>query len=210
MITQLSRYACALVLACSFMLVGCEGGQQDVMDADTTDTAGTAMGDMDRMQQTAIAELSPTEGNNASGTVTFTSLNGTVRVEADIEHLAPGQHGFHIHENGDCSASDASSAGGHFNPTGAPHGAPTDAERHAGDLGNIEAGSDSTASHSAVDSVITLSGVNSIVGKAVVIHAGEDDLSSQPSGDAGDRLACGVIESESGQQAPMPAPAPGP
>lgn len=156
--------------------------------------------DGDLTTREAIAELSPTEGNDARGQVTFTATDGGVRVVADLEGLDAGAHGFHIHENGDCSAPDASSAGGHFNPTGAPHGAPDApaAERHVGDLGNIEAGADGTARYDRTDSVISLSGANSIVGKAVVVHAGTDDLSSQPSGDAGNRLACGVIEATDG------------
>lgn len=205
MTARLSRIIFALVFASSVLFVGCGDSQQDLEPMDA-DTVGTGMGDdMTQMDQTATAELSPTEGNNVSGTVTFTSLNGAVRVEADIEHLAPGSHGFHIHETGDCSAPDASSAGGHFNPEGAPHGAPTDSVRHVGDLGNIESGADSTATYSRVDSVLTLSGANSIIDRAVVVHEGEDDLTSQPSGDAGARVACGVIESDGGEGADMPA-----
>lgn len=189
---RILRPALVLVLAASFLAAGCaEETDQEPLDLDTA-----AVDTAEQVEQTAMADLAPTEGNETRGAVTFSSVNGAVRVEADIQNLAPGPHGFHIHEFGDCSAPDASSAGGHFNPTDSPHGAPTDAERHVGDLGNIEAGSDSTATYSRVDSVLTLSGPNSIVGKAVVVHAGEDDLTSQPSGDAGARLACGVIETD--------------
>lgn len=140
-----------------------------------------------------IAVLHPTEGNKASGTVTFEKTGEGVKVTADLKGLSEGKHGFHIHEFGDCSAIDGGSAGGHFNPTNKNHGAPEDAERHIGDLGNIEAGADGMASYSRVDSVLTLSGENSILGRAVIVHAGEDDLTSQPTGDAGARAACGVI-----------------
>jgi Cu-Zn family superoxide dismutase len=146
----------------------------------------------------AVAELKPTEGSTVAGTVTFTAENGAVRVVAVVDGLEPGLHGFHIHEYGDCSAPDAASAGGHFNPGGTPHGAP-DApleQRHAGDLGNVEADAAGKAHYERVDQVISLAGPNSIVGKAVIVHAQGDDLTSQPTGDAGPRLACGVIQAQ--------------
>jgi Cu-Zn family superoxide dismutase len=144
----------------------------------------------------AAAELKATAGNQVSGTVTFVAADGKIRVVADLQGLAPGKHGFHVHEKGDCSAPDASSAGDHFNPAGGPHGAPTDPveKRHVGDLGNLEADADGKAHLELTDEVIALVGENSIVGKAVVVHAQADDLTSQPTGDAGGRLACGVIE----------------
>jgi Cu-Zn family superoxide dismutase len=117
-------------------------------------------------------------------------------VVANLQGLDPGTHGFHIHEYGDCSAPDAESAGGHFNPTGVTHGAPTDTVRHFGDLGNIEGMPDGSGHYEWVDPVIELTGENSIVGRAVIVHANPDDLSSQPAGNAGDRLACGLIEVE--------------
>jgi Cu-Zn family superoxide dismutase len=144
----------------------------------------------------AVAKLLPTEGSQVSGTVTFLGRNGEVEVTADLEGLKPGRHGFHIHEHGDCSAADATSAGGHFNPAGAPHGAPADPaeRRHVGDLGNVEADADGRAHLEMVDTVIALEGENGIVGKAVIVHAQPDDLTTQPTGNAGPRLACGVIE----------------
>jgi Cu-Zn family superoxide dismutase len=146
----------------------------------------------------AVAELKPTEGNKVSGTVTFSSRNGTVRVVADLEGLEPGKHGFHIHESGDCSTPDATSAGGHFNPDNTPHGAPENppAQRHVGDLGNLEADADGKAHLEIVDQFISLEGPNAIVGKAVIVHAQPDDLSTQPTGNAGPRVACGVIEAK--------------
>jgi Cu-Zn family superoxide dismutase len=115
---------------------------------------------------------------------------------ADLEGLEPGLHGFHIHEVGDCSAPDASSAGGHFNPDNTPHGTPENppAQRHVGDLGNLEADAEGKAHYERVDQMLPLRGPNSIVGKSVIVHAQADDLSSQPSGSAGPRLACGVIQ----------------
>jgi Cu-Zn family superoxide dismutase len=140
----------------------------------------------------AIAVLHPTRGSEAHGTVTFDRVDGGITISADIEGLAAGEHGFHVHEFGDCSAPDGTSAGGHFNPEGAQHGAPTDQERHVGDLGNITA-DPSGAHYERTDDVITFEGAHSIIGRAVIVHAGEDDLTSQPSGDAGARVACGVI-----------------
>ena len=142
---------------------------------------------------TLRAELAPTEGYEARGTVYFEPVDGGVRIRAEIRGLEPGRHGFHVHEIGDCSAPDASSAGGHFNPTGSPHGGPTEAERHAGDLGNLEAGPDGVARYDRVDALIALSGPDAILGRGVVVHARADDLTSQPSGAAGPRVACGVI-----------------
>lgn len=144
----------------------------------------------------AVAELKPTEGNHVTGNVTFIAHNGALRVVAEIEGLAPGLHGFHIHETGDCSAPDASSAGGHFNPDNTPHGAPENppAQRHAGDLGNLEANAEGKAHYEIVDQVLSLGGPNSIVGKSVIVHAQPDDLSTQPTGNSGPRLACGVIQ----------------
>lgn len=163
--------------------------QQEIGEDEITETT---MGQESDDNKRAIAVIHPTEGNDASGTVTFEQTGDSVHVTAEISGLEQGQHGFHVHEYGDCSASDATSAGGHYNPGDNEHGAPDDEERHVGDMGNIEAGSDE-ASRDYFDSVIELNGSNSIIGHAVVIHEGEDDLQSQPTGDAGSRLGCGVI-----------------
>lgn len=139
------------------------------------------------------ADLEPTQGHDVRGTVLFEPAEGGVRVRADVRGLGGGRHGFHVHEVGDCSAPDASSAGGHFNPTGALHGAPDAKARHAGDLGNLEASTDGVARYERIDPMLALSGPDSILGRSVVVHAGSDDLTSQPSGAAGPRVACGVI-----------------
>ncbi len=141
----------------------------------------------------AMAVLTPTEGNKVRGVVTFTREGEKVKVVADIEGLAPGKHGFHIHEWGDCSSKDGTAAGGHFNPTQMPHGSQTDAKRHMGDLGNIEAKEDGKVHIELTDSVLKLEGPGSIIGKGVVVHADPDDFKTQPTGNAGARLACGVI-----------------
>lgn len=141
----------------------------------------------------AIAVLHPTKGNETTGIVKFHKVEKGIKVTGEITNLSPGKHGFHIHEYGDCGAEDGTSAGGHFNPFGKPHGAPTDKERHVGDLGNIVANEEETAKFEMVDTVISFTGKSSIIGHAVIIHAGEDDLKTQPTGNAGARLACGVI-----------------
>jgi Cu-Zn family superoxide dismutase len=144
----------------------------------------------------AIAELNPASGSNVRGTVHFYETAKGVRVVANVSGLSPGKHGFHIHDSGDCSAPDASSAKGHFNPTGMKHGGPNDAERHAGDFGNIVADASGNAKFETVDNHISFDGPNSIVGKGVIVHEKEDDLKSQQPtpGNAGKRVACGSIQ----------------
>lgn len=167
-------------------------------DLDTTATPMSLEGGTEA--PAAVAVLAPTEGNDVRGRVTFSEAAGGVRIAAEVSGLSEGMHGFHIHETGDCSAPDASSAGGHFNPNDDPHGAP-DApaeQRHAGDLGNLEAGADGAARYERVDTNVEMSGTASIIGKAVIVHAGQDDFTTQPTGDAGGRLACGVIEATNG------------
>ncbi|RUO37016.1 superoxide dismutase family protein [Aliidiomarina shirensis] len=143
-----------------------------------------------------VAELRGTEGNeDVYGSVTFTYDDDGVMVMAHVEGLpANSTHGFHVHEFGDCSAPDATSAGGHFNPHNRDHGAPDSDERHVGDLGNLDSDASGMAHLEHVDHKLELEGENRILGKAVVIHAQADDLSSQPTGDAGARIACGVID----------------
>ncbi len=141
----------------------------------------------------AVCVLHPTEGNKVKGTITFTKSGESIDVVAVLQGLTPGKHGFHIHEYGDCSKPDGTSAGGHFNPTNMKHGAPGDQERHVGDLGNIEADNDGNAHLELTDNHISFSGKNSIIGRGIIVHAGEDDLTTQPTGDAGARVACGVI-----------------
>jgi Cu-Zn family superoxide dismutase len=107
--------------------------------------------------------------------------------------LTPGKHGFHIHEFGDITSDDGSSAGGHFNPLNMPHSMPTSEKRHAGDMGNIEANENGNAHLDYIDSVMELDGNYSIVGHAVIVHEKEDDLKTQPTGNAGPRIGYGVI-----------------
>ena len=144
----------------------------------------------------AIAVLYPSKSGSpaVTGTVTFTEVADGVQVHADLTGLTPGNHGFHVHEFGDCSAADASSAGAHFNPTNKPHAGPDATERHVGDMGNVEAGASGKATLEYVDHQISLTNdERSVIGRSVVVHAKADDLKSQPAGDSGARIACGVI-----------------
>lgn len=140
----------------------------------------------------AIAILHSASNSKVAGTVTFTKTGDAIQVVADITGLTPGKHAFHIHEFGDCSAADASSAGSHFNPMKKPHGAPDAAERHIGDLGNVEADASGKAHLELKDNMLKFSGENSILGRGVIVHEKVDDW-SQPTGNAGGRIACGVI-----------------
>ncbi|MAT16521.1 MAG: superoxide dismutase [Planctomyces sp.] len=143
---------------------------------------------------TAVAELVAIGESGVTGSVKFVDMGDEVRVTGKVTGLTPGKHGFHVHEKGDLSDKETGkSAGGHFNPTDEPHGRPSDEERHIGDLGNIEANEDGVATIDMTDSVICLEGEHSIVGRALMIHQGEDQF-TQPSGDAGDRVAFGKIE----------------
>lgn len=144
----------------------------------------------------AAAQIAPTQGNTASGSVTLTAEEGGVRLTGVVQGLKPNsEFGFHVHEKGDCSAPDASSAGGHFNPANTDHGNPEGETHHAGDMLNIKSDDQGVAQIDTVASGTTLhSGApTDVLGKAVVVHEGADDYKSQPSGNSGSRIACGVI-----------------
>ncbi len=147
--------------------------------------------------KTATATLQATvkSKSKVTGTVTFKEVEGGLEVTATLENLKPGDHAFHVHEKGDCSAPDAESAGGHFNPAGHKHGAPDADDRHAGDFGNLTAGKDGKATKTLTMTGITLGDdANSVVGKGFIIHDKKDDFKTQPAGNAGARIACGVIK----------------
>lgn len=143
----------------------------------------------------AMATLAPTAKSQTKGTVSFKEVEGGVEVTAEVEGLSPGDHAYHVHEKGDCSAPDGSSAGGHFNPNNHKHGSPDDPEHHEGDFGNLTAGKDGKATKTFVMKGITLGDdTTSVVGKGFIIHEKADDFKTQPTGNAGGRIACGVIE----------------
>jgi Cu-Zn family superoxide dismutase len=137
-----------------------------------------------------VAMLYPTEGSRVEGVIAFEEGSDGVRLRGRVTGLTPGLHGFHIHEFGDLSDPKGESAGGHFNPHGHRHGGPDDEERHAGDLGNIKANEQGVAE---VDIRARGLKLHFVIGRALVVHAGEDDFKTQPTGDAGARAAVGVI-----------------
>jgi len=191
--TNLKTKLEGVCILATLILCGCQ--QKSEMAPGDASTNGLKQPGGESITQ-AIATLNPTEGHKVTGTVTFTKVDNGVRVVADITGLKEGEHGFHVHENGDCSAPDGSSAGGHFNPTGMPHAGPDSAEHHIGDLGNIPADASGKTHLDRIFSFLTLNGTNSIVGRGLIVHEGRDDLTSQPSGAAGARVACGVIKKQ--------------
>lgn len=156
--------------------------------ATTSDTETTTK------KQQAVAVLSPAQGQKVAGQITFTKENEGVRVTGRVTGLTPGAHGFHIHEKGDCSAADFTSAGPHFNPSGAPHAGPEAEKHHVGDFGNIQADGSGNANVNILAPWLTFDGTNTFVGRAVIVHEKADDLTSQPAGNAGARWACGVVQ----------------
>lgn len=144
----------------------------------------------------ASARLEPTRGNSTQGTVRFVQDGDTVRVSGTVSGLKPGaEHGFHIHEKGDCSSGDGNSAGGHFNPTGSPHGQHGKGLHHTGDLPSLRADGNGVATFNFESRSISLSSgaATNIVGRGLIVHANPDDYVTQPTGNAGARLACAVI-----------------
>jgi superoxide dismutase, Cu-Zn family len=145
----------------------------------------------------ASVQLASTQGHSASGTLNLIAEGETVRITGTLQGLSPnGEFGFHIHEKGDCSAPDASSAGGHFNPANAPHGNPQGEAHHAGDMLNARSDATGIAQVDAVATGVSLTGglPNDVHGKAIVVHEKADDYATQPSGNSGARIACGVIQ----------------
>lgn len=145
----------------------------------------------------ARATLEPRSGSAASGEVSFASTGGMLRLKGEVRGLRPNaNHGFHVHENGDCSAADATSAGGHFNPGGSAHGQPGAGAHHAGDLPNLTADARGVATVDVQVSGLSLAAGerNSVINRALVVHRDPDDYRSQPAGNSGARIACGIIK----------------
>lgn len=143
----------------------------------------------------ARAVLEPTRGNTTAGTVMFHAVEGGLMLHVRVSGLKPGQeHGFHVHEKGDCSSGDGMSTGGHFNPTGKPHGQPGHGDHHAGDLPALKADAEGKVDVRLHAHGITLgSGATSVVGRGLIVHAQPDDYKTQPTGNSGARVACAVI-----------------
>jgi len=173
--------ALTLLAMCALLVwVACGQGQEERHRNDTS------------APRKAVAVLHHLGTSKAHGIVTFTQQDGYIEITGQIDGLTPGEHAFHIHEFGDCSAHDGMSAGGHFNPEHMPHGAPDAEKRHVGDLGNITADQDGRVTLNMRDSVLKLHGPHSIIGRSVIVHEKRDDF-GQPVGNAGGRVACGVV-----------------
>src|SRR5690606_15907301 len=182
--------------------VGCKNEKKDMenMDGmnDSIQMDSTTDGDgMKEMQQTISVSLDSKSGSTAKGEVYFSEENGSVKMEAKIIGLKPGTHAIHLHEKADCSAEDATSSGGHWNPTHEKHGKWGDAEGyHKGDIGNFEADADGNGriTMQTDEWCIGCGDENKdIIGKAIIVHDGKDDFTTQPTGDAGGRVSCGGI-----------------
>jgi Cu-Zn family superoxide dismutase len=178
-------------------LAACTPREHPQTGTEGTEAGATAAKAEAPAEKQATATLEAKSGSNLIGEASFVEeANGKIDFEVHVEHVKPGIHAVHIHENGDCSAEDASSAGGHWNPTGEEHGKWGVHPFHLGDIGNIDVGPDGTGSLSLETDLWNLNDhdEHSVLGHSVVVHAGADDFETQPSGNAGSRIGCGVIE----------------
>lgn len=196
----MKRFNLMLLLTATLMWAGCGSGPQQDTSVDT-DTLSTAKpGDMDTSEKAkvAVAVMEAKSGSTLSGRVVFTEKDGKVTMEAEINGVPEGKHAIHIHDVGDCSAEDGSSAGGHWNPTDERHGKWGDAEGyHKGDIGNFEtdANGHGTMTMTTDEWCVGCDDpTKNVVGHSMVIHDGVDDFVSQPAGNAGKRIGCGVIQ----------------
>ncbi|RKU06874.1 hypothetical protein C6503_25285 [Candidatus Poribacteria bacterium] len=172
-----------LLIGISLVLTSCERIQQQAGVLSTPSA------------KQAIATIGPTSESSVTGMAIFTQNGDQITLTIEIQNASPGIHGVHIHENGDCSSPDGKSAGGHWNPTGVAHGKWGEGEFHLGDIGNITVGEDGTGSIELTTDLWEI-GTGSdvdVVGKGIIVHADADDFTSQPSGNAGARIGCGVI-----------------
>lgn len=198
-----------LFMGAALIAMSCGSGTDNSGES-LTDSLGVAPGSPNETEnvmdsedamsaENASATLNPASGSDVSGTATFSqNEDGEVNLVLHVENLTPGTHAVHLHENGDCGAEDASSAGAHWNPTSEDHGKRGETDFHAGDITNLTVGEDGIG-HLEMDVEgwsIGGSEETSIINKAIIIHADPDDFKSQPAGAAGARVACGVIQSD--------------
>ena len=196
----MKRISLGILFSAAIIFTGCRNENQTAEDrveenVDMTQEEAEMEPEQGESQEIRV-DIEPASGSDVSGTAIFTEENGEVTMRAELSGLTEGTHAIHLHENADCSAEDASSAGGHWNPTFEDHGQWGDEEHHKGDIGNFEADAEGKA-------IVQFSTdqwcigcddeTKNIVGTAVVVHDGVDDYTSQPSGDAGTRIACGEV-----------------
>jgi Cu-Zn family superoxide dismutase len=191
-----------LAVVVALMLAACSREQPEgaPREPEPTTAAPAEKATPAEAAQEAVAQVAPTQGNTVTGSLALSSSPQGVHITGAIQGLKPdAEFGFHIHEKGDCSAPDGSSAGGHFNPAQAQHGNPTSATHHAGDMVNIRSNGEGVAQVDTTAAGTTLHGdpTTDVVGKAIVVHEGPDDYATQPSGNSGKRVACGVIAAPS-------------
>ena len=180
----------------SLLLLGAACGGGSYEESATTDEGMPA--DTAETVMVARATLEPKSGSDVNGSATFSGSGGRVQLEVHLNNLPEGVHAAHIHAVGDCSSDDGKSAGGHWNPGEMDHGKWDTPPHHLGDLGNLEPDETGHAMMT-MDTdrwTIGTGADNDVVGQAIIIHAGADDFTTQPTGDAGGRIACGVIEGE--------------
>ncbi|HET9819195.1 MAG TPA: superoxide dismutase family protein [Rhodanobacteraceae bacterium] len=194
----MTRVTALLAFASITLLAGCAPDNQGAPESPTASPTASAPMPSASTDASARAHamLASASDSDVTGKLAFVSTDQGVRITGRIAGLKPDStHGFHIHEHGDCSTPDASSAGGHFNPMQQPHGHPAQGPRHAGDLPNQTADAEGVATVDVLahDVELGTGGSTDILGGAVIVHAKPDDYTSQPSGDAGARIACGVI-----------------
>jgi Cu-Zn family superoxide dismutase len=176
--------------------MGCAGEAEHGHDAPADHDSDAVHVVDDDFGPGAVATLEPKNDSGVTGTATFDREGDDVALTLSIAGATPGEHAFHLHEIGDCSAPDGSSAGGHWNPTAQAHGKWGVSPFHLGDLGNLVVGEDGTGVVSVSTNLwsVGTGDDNDVVGRAVIVHAGVDDYSTQPTGAAGGRIACGVIQ----------------
>jgi Cu-Zn family superoxide dismutase len=185
----MKAYRLSIIAFCLGMVMACSPAKKEENQEDMPVEESA-------VQLTAMATMNSASGSSVTGTATFTQLDAmTVRMTLEIQGLTPGEHALHLHQNGDCSAPDASSAGGHWNPGGVDHGKRGEGQFHAGDVINLVADADGNVSWSQDIMGWTIGGDESsnILNKGVIIHEKLDDFKTQPTGAAGGRVACGVI-----------------
>ena len=195
----------SLLLCAALSFTGCPKPDQPPGTGGTTGTSGTGgstgtggtggTGGTTGGELVARTTIEARSGSAISGSATFTQVGSEVRVVVEVKGATPGEHGLHVHEVGDCSAPDAKSAGNHFNPGNQAHGSPSADPHHGGDFGNITVGPDGSARlELALAGLTVASGPSSVVGRSLVLHEKPDDLRTQPSGNSGNRIGCGVIQ----------------